>query len=153
MTAGIERLLVTYSVDLVITGHLHTYQRSCHVAKGNCFDRPSGGGIAKACEGVALDPVTEAKCKAKEWVRDKADEVEAKTQKLLSAKAGGGGGVASTAPQRPARRLRRARPRPAGQRRLPRPRPSVGGEAGLAGLSRHARTASEKSTSPVPASP
>lgn len=101
MTAGIERLLVTYSVDLVITGHLHTYQRSCHVAKGNCFDRPSGGGIAKACEGVALDPVTEAKCKAKEWVRDKADEVEAKTQKLLSAKAGGGGGVASTAPQCP----------------------------------------------------
>ena len=70
LQANIERLLVAHSVDLVLSGHLHTYQRSCPVAKGNCF------AAAASCSARALDPVEALKCKVREAWEAKVDEVK-----------------------------------------------------------------------------
>ena len=42
---GIERTLVAGGVDVVFSGHLHAYQRTCAAAKGACF---GGGGAARS---------------------------------------------------------------------------------------------------------
>lgn len=83
LVADIERLLVAHSVDLVFSGHLHTYQRSCPVAKGNCFapDQP--------CTARALDPIDTLKCKVKEAWTTKVDGFKDDTHKLWGRKVGG----------------------------------------------------------------
>ena len=39
----IEALLSTHSVDLVFSGHVHSYARTCNVLDGRCVDMKRGG--------------------------------------------------------------------------------------------------------------
>jgi len=45
LRGGIERVLVASAVDIVFSGHLHAYQRTCAAAKGRCY---GGGGSTAA---------------------------------------------------------------------------------------------------------
>lgn len=47
LDGGLEQLFMAHGVDLVLTGHHHSYQRSCAVAFGRCIPpRPDGSAAA-----------------------------------------------------------------------------------------------------------
>jgi hypothetical protein len=43
LRAQLEALLLRYGVDLVLSGHHHSYQRTCPIAHGRCVPRGAGG--------------------------------------------------------------------------------------------------------------
>lgn len=47
-----ETLLLAQGVDLVLAGHHHSYQRTCHLAHGKCLP-PGAGGIVHILAGMA----------------------------------------------------------------------------------------------------
>ena len=47
LDGGLEDILLHYGVDLTLTGHHHSYQRTCHVNTGACMPlRPDGSAAA-----------------------------------------------------------------------------------------------------------
>jgi hypothetical protein len=53
---SIEKALVARGVDLVISGHLHAYQRTCHAAKGACFGDTSPSNASLPAPPPGLTP-------------------------------------------------------------------------------------------------
>lgn len=39
----LEQLLNKHEVDLVLSGHVHSYARTCNVLGGKCIDMDQGG--------------------------------------------------------------------------------------------------------------
>ena len=49
LAGGLEDIFLQYGVDLTLTGHHHSYQRTCHVYAGSCVPlRPDGSAAAPA---------------------------------------------------------------------------------------------------------
>ena len=63
----IEGLLSDYQVDLVVSGHVHSYSRTCNVRAGRCL-RPERGGTVHLTVGCAGRKLSDVEHDQPEWL-------------------------------------------------------------------------------------
>jgi acid phosphatase type 7 len=63
----LEDVLLKYGVDVVMSGHIHAYSRSCPVADNRCRD-PADGAIMHVITGSGGRLLSSVRRRQKEWV-------------------------------------------------------------------------------------